>query len=303
MGRDLAHSDSSVALLYEQAKAIVGYDLASVCFSGPIEQLDTTEFSQPALYVTSVACLQGMRSGRFGQELAEVKMDACLGLSLGEYTALHASGAVPFDEGLRLVQLRGQSMQAAAEQSHGRMVSVLGMDEESVNQLCRTVLDDICCEAKGTEDILLPVNFNCPGQIVVSGTAAACERLVQLAEERSLAKVVPLRVRGGFHTQMMSPAVEQLGLALAQCKFRPMHCQVVANVDARPYDGTEHISEKLLRQLVEPVRWQQSIETLLEKGFGRFVEIGPGRVLTGLVKRICRARKCKVELVNAGELT
>jgi len=303
MGRDLSESIPEIADLYARANEIVGYDLASTCFEGPAERLNITEISQPAIFVTSVACLTALRMGKVATGLTEIEPEACAGLSLGEYTALYAAGAVEFDDALKLVQLRARSMQTAAEQRKGTMVSILGLGQEEVARLCQAVLDDPPTEDDGLTPLLVPVNFNCPGQIVISGSPGACNRAAVLAEKFGLAKAVPLQVAGAFHTEMMAPAASQLRGALNACPFSPPSCKLIANVDGQFYDSTEQITEKLLRQLTSAVRWQQSIEFLLDQGAQRFVEIGPGRVLTGLLKKICRARKQKVQQLNISGLT
>jgi len=295
MGRDLASRDPEVADFYRRAGDIVGYDLASLCFDGPADRLDSTEFSQPAIFVTSAACLGAIRRGTLSPELSDVTPDACLGLSLGEYSALYAAGAIDFADALRLVQLRGRAMQAAAKQNPGSMVSILGLDERTVERLCDAVLAEI--GDSGTI-LLAPVNFNCPGQIVLSGSSDACLLAAQRASQFGAQRAIPLRVAGAFHTGLMEPAAAELKKALEQCHFAQPEFPVLANVDARRYDSPDRIGERLIRQLVSPVRWQQSVESLLDEGFERFVEIGPGRVLTGLAKKISRARKLKPTIIT-----
>ena len=299
MGRDLAEADPQAAELYARANEIVGYDLAALCFDGPQERLNETDLSQPAIFVTSAALLQAVRAGKVGgEELCEAGADFHAGLSLGEYTALYAGGAVDFEAALKLVQLRGQSMQEAAGQREGTMVSLLGMDQEGVEKLCRAVLGEHPTEPDGAEAVLAGVNFNCPGQIVLSGTVIACQRAAAVAEHYGASRAIPLAVAGGFHTKMMDPAAAKLRAALDATKFCQPQYPVVANVDAARYDSAEEIPDKLMRQLVSPVRWQQSVEYLLQEGVECFVEIGPGRVLTGLVKKISRALKRKVKIVT-----
>lgn len=297
MGRTLAQAHPEIADLYRRANEIVGFDLARLCFEGPAEELDTTEISQPAIFTTSAACLLALRSGYLAPELKDVQPDACAGLSLGEYTALYAAGAMDFDDALRLVRIRGRSMQQAANEQKGTMVSVLGLDEAQVDDICRQVLAEKPAEADGRQPVLAPVNFNCPGQIVLSGTLSAC-RMAQEQAEKAGAKAVPLRVAGAFHTVMMHSAAERLREGLAQCRLQAPRCPVIANVDAALYDGLTSISAKLLAQLVSPVRWQQSVEKLIAGGAQQFVEIGPGRVLTGLVKKISRGSDKKVAIIN-----
>lgn len=304
MGKALAARVPQVADLYKKANDLLGYDLASICFDGPEEKLNTTEIAQPAIFVTSVAALEAMRAGQLGAEdgLADLMPDACAGLSLGEYTALYAAGALDFKSALELVQLRGRSMQEAAERRKGTMVSIMGLDEEGVDKLCAAVMAKNVVEEDGLESFVSPVNFNCPGQIVVSGSINASGLAAEMAEEFGASRAIPLQVAGAFHTRMMAPAAQQLGAALAQCAFSDLNCPVIANVDAQFYENTGVIPEKLMKQLVGAVRWQQSVEYLLEQGYERFVEIGPARVLTGLVKKTARAAKKKVAMLNANAL-
>ena len=303
MGSDLVKADTEIADLYRKANEIVGYDLAKICFEGPTERLDTTEIAQPAIFVTSAACLKILRDGKAGTHLANLQPHACIGLSLGEYTALYAAGALSFEEGLKLVQIRGKSMQAAADAQSGTMVTILGATPEQAQQLCDAVLSDAPAEADGSEPLLVPVNFNCPGQIVLSGSINACQAAAERAEQFGATKAIVLRVAGAFHTKMMDPAAENLGLALKQCSFTPFNCPVIANADAALYESTDQIPQKLLKQLVSPVLWQPTLDKLLDDGVDTFVEIGPGRVLTGLAKKTARDRKAKPNLftVNGPE--
>ncbi len=298
MGKELADNVPEATQLYCRASEIVGYDLAEICFTGPPEKLNMTEYAQPAIFVTSAAALLALKNGALSDELSDLAPDCCAGLSLGEYTALYAAGALSFDDALRLVQIRGKSMQQAADQSKGTMVSLLGMDSNAVDKLCQATLTENVVEDDGEAGMVCAVNYNCPGQIVISGTVNACLRAAELASEFGAIKAVPLKVAGAFHTSMMTPATEKLRDAIAQCAIGEFQCPVIANVDAQPYSGADDVTSKLLGQLVNAVRWQQSIELLLEEGFQQFVEIGPGRVLTGLVKKISRARKQKVKIIN-----
>lgn len=305
MGKDLVAEIPQVAQLFARANDIVGYDLADICFNGPEEKLNSTQISQPAIFVTSAALLMALQAGKAATDtgLTDTQPDACAGLSLGEYSALYAAGAMQFDDALKLVQLRGQCMQQAAHENKGSMVSILGLDEEGANKLCEQVLAEDITENDGAKPLLMPVNFNCPGQIVISGSIEACRRGTELAPQYGASKAIPLRVAGAFHTPLMAGAVDKLGLALSDCLFSHFKCPVLANVDARRYDGLEVIKEKLLKQLVAPIRWQQLVEYLLEMGFARFVEIGPGRVLTGLVKKTARSVKKKVEIITINRMS
>ncbi len=278
MGKDIAEHCPAAADLFEKANEIVGYDLRHLCFEGPEETLNTTTVSQPAIFTVTAALLELLR-----QTHPELRPDVTAGLSMGEYSALYAAGLMSFEDALKLVQERGRAMQAAADASNGSMVSILGLDEEKVRALCRQA-------AQG--DILEPVNFNCPGQIVISGSAQACKRAEALAEKYGAIKAVPLAVAGAFHTSMMQPAADRLQQALAVCPIQsPTAPKVIANINAEYYTDAKGIREGLVRQLVQPILWQKCMERLLADGVEAFYEIGPGRVLTGLMKRISRRTK------------
>jgi [acyl-carrier-protein] S-malonyltransferase len=286
MAADIAEAFPDAAKVFEKADKIIGYDLKKICFEGPAEQLDSTTVSQPAIFVTSAAILDCLRSN---PTTADIKPDVTAGLSLGEYTALYAAGAISFEDALVLVQTRGNAMQAAADASDGAMVGIIGLDEEKVNQLCS--------EAAGV-DLLVPVNFNCPGQIVISGDKNACHRAVELAQKYGAIKAVPLKVAGAFHTKMMVPAADALQEALQACEITvPSAVKVVANVDAAYYDTADQIRRGLVNQLVAPILWQKCMAKLFDEGVESFYEIGPGRVLTGLMKRINR----KTKVINVSD--
>ena len=288
MGKDIAQNWPIAADIFAKASKIVGYDLADVCFNGPQEKLNTTTISQPAIFVTSAAILEVLRKE---SAISGLKPDVTAGLSLGEYTALYAAGAMSFEDALVLVKKRGEAMQAAADNSQGSMVSVLGLDEEKVAQLC--------AEA-GNGELLVPANFNCPGQIVITGSVGACGRAVDLAEKYGAIKAIPLKVAGAFHSEMMAPAAEALKSALDDCDIRPADgVDVLANVNAEYYRDSSQISDGLVRQLTSPILWQKSMEKLLADGVEQFYEIGPGRVLTGLMRKI--NRKTKVINVSGSE--
>ena len=296
MGKDLIDKHPPLKESFQQANDLLGFDLADLCFNGPADQLNSTVYSQPAIFVTSVICLKALREGLMGESLSGVAPDACAGLSLGEYTALYAAGTMDFEQALRLVQIRGQSMQDAAEQRAGTMVSMLGIDESQALSLAEAVLADGVSEEDGLPPVLAPVNFNCPGQVVFSGSLKACERATELGERFGVSRAVPLKVAGAFHTDMMQPAAERLSQALNAVALQDLSCPVIANVIAQPYGSSREIPQRLIQQLTQPVRWQQSIEYLLDEGFDRFVEIGPGRVLTGLAKKVMRPRKSNAEI-------
>jgi len=287
MGAEIAKSFPTAAEIYKKANEIIGFDLSAMCFEGPAEQLNSTTISQPAIFTTSAAILEVLRTE---PSTKGINADVTAGLSLGEYTALYAAGVISFEDGLVLVQKRGQAMQAAADSSEGSMVSIIGLDEETARQLC---------EQAGQGDLLEPVNFNCPGQIAISGEKKACRRAKELALKVGAIKAVQLEVAGAFHTRMMSGAADALAKALADSEItEPSQTRTIANIDAEYYETGEKIKEGLVKQLTCPILWQKCMGRLLDDGVEMFYEIGPGRVLTGLMKRINR----KTKVVNLSNL-
>ncbi len=266
--------------LFDRAADILGYDLEAICMQGPPERLNTTAVSQPAILVTSLALLEVLRS-RGERALDEAPITA--GLSLGEYTALVFAGALSFEDAVRLVDVRGRAMQECAEERSGGMVAVLGLDRARVAALCD--------EARG-DGVLAVANVLCPGNVVASGSLEACRRLETAAGAAGAMKCVPLEVAGAFHTVMMEPAVTKLSAVLAATKIRPPRIPVVSNVDARPHVDPAEIRGLLARQVVGVVEWQASVEHLLASGVRNVWEVGPGRVLRGLMKRIDRSVAC-----------
>jgi len=281
MGKRLYDSLPAARRLYDRAGELLGYDLAKLCFEGPAEQLDSTVFSQPALFVTSLAALESLRAESPDVVLA---CEAAAGLSLGEYTAMVFAGVMDFEDGLMLVQERGAAMQKAADATPSGMVSILGLERSQVEELCRRVRGD---------DVLEVANLLCPGNIVISGTNAACERAAEAAPLAGAMKAVPLAVAGAFHTPIMRPADQRLAEVLASVPMRRPRIMVVSNVDARPHDDPEEIRRLLVRQVLAPVLWEDSMRYLIGQGFDRFYEVGPGRVLRGLLKRIDRSIPCQ----------
>jgi len=281
MGKRLAESLPSVRRLYDRASEILGYDLAALCFEGPAEELDSTVGSQPAIFVTSLAALERLRS-----ESPDVVLscEAAAGLSLGEYTAMVFAGAMEFEAGLTLVQLRGAAMQEAADATPSGMVSILGLERVEVEALCD--------RARG-DDVLEIANLLCPGNVVISGSNAACERAAEAAPLMGAMKAVPLAVAGAFHTPIMHPADERLAEALAGVPMDPPKIPVISNVDAQAHDDPDEIRQLLIRQVLQPVRWEESMRQLLADGFDSFYEVGPGRVLRGLLRRIDRKASCQ----------
>ncbi|MCA9055353.1 MAG: acyltransferase domain-containing protein, partial [Planctomycetaceae bacterium] len=248
---------------------------------GPAEKLDSTVISQPAIYVTSLAALEMLKETQ--PDVAQ-KCEMSAGLSLGEYTALVFAGAMSFEDGLKVVQQRGQAMQDAADATASGMVSILLLDVEKV----QAIRDE--ASALGTLEL---ANFLCPGNIVLSGTKEACAKAAELAEQAG-GRPIPLSVAGAFHTSIMRPADERLAAALAQAGISSPRIPVVSNVDAQSHSDPAEIREILVRQVVSPVRWEDSIRAMLAAGIDEFYEIGPGKVLTGLLKRISRKTPCSV---------
>jgi [acyl-carrier-protein] S-malonyltransferase len=265
----------AAAALFDRASEILGYDLLQVCVEGPAEKLNTTAVSQPALYVSGLAAFERWRL----ENPLDSNFEGAAGLSLGEYTALAATGALSFEDGLRVVKIRGESMQAAADAVPSGMVSVLGLEAEKVEALA--------AKARSAGRLWL-ANYLCPGNIAVSGDAAACAEVEKLGEEFGATKIVRLAVAGAFHTPIMRPADEALAAALAGVEINPPKAPVYSNVDAKPHVDPAEIRGLLVRQVLEPVLWEASVRKLLEDGFDNFVELGPGRVLAGLLKRIHR---------------
>lgn len=283
MGVKVAEKYPAARQLFDQAADILGFDLLKLCAQGPEERIHATEISQPALYVSSLASLEVVKD-QSPEALGQVEVAA--GLSLGEYTALAFAGAMSFEDGLRVVRVRGQAMQAAADATPSGMVSLLLLDEEKVQQVCEKASD---------AGLIQIANYLCPGNIVVSGDQAACEKVVGIAEEAG-GRAIPLKVAGAFHTPIMQSATEKLANVLESVQIQAPRIPVVSNVDAKTHSDAAEIREILVKQVVHPVLWEKSMNALLEMGVEQFYEIGPGKVLKGLMKRI--ARKASVENFN-----
>lgn len=284
MCSELLATNETVKKLFNQANEILGYDLADICLHGPVEKLDSTIVSQPAIFAASFAALEVLKET---EPEAVENCSAAAGLSLGEYTALTFAGAMTFEEGLKLVQKRGEAMQESADATAGGMVSIMGLEREKVSELCAKVLEDLPGET------LKEANFLCPNNIVLSGSKAACDLASQLAGEFGAMKATALAVAGAFHTQMMKPADEKLAAALEGVNMQTPRIPVYSNVDFQPHTNPEEIKEILVKQILSSVYWEDLIRKVLEDGFDQFYEIGPGRVLTSLMKRINRKTPCK----------
>jgi len=281
MARQLVEQYPAARRLFEQAGEILGYDLGQLCFHGPAPELDTTVISQPAIFVASLAALEKLRADAPDIVLS---CEMAAGLSLGEYTALVFSGAMSFEDGLRVVQKRGQAMQDAADATPSAMASILMLELGKVEEIRDQARE---------YGVLEIANYLCPGNLVISGENAAVEKAIELAEAAG-GRVVPLAVAGAFHTSLMEPADQRLREALAGVTLKTPEIPVVSNVDAVTHSEPEELKEVLVRQVVSPVRWEDCLRTMLDAGIDEFYEIGPGRVLTGLMKRVNRKIPCSV---------
>lgn len=282
MGRAWAEASPAARAVFADADRILGdrlgAPLTSIAFDGPAERLNATDVSQPAIFVTSVACWHGL-----AERGADLEPGAAAGLSLGEYTALHLAGVFDFATGLELVASRGRLMQDAAEASAGGMVALIGADEAQAIAVC---------ERAAGADVLVCANFNAPGQIVLSGHAAACDRAAGLAEELGLRASI-LTVAGAFHSPLMQPAADRMAEVLAASTLQNPNIEVWSNVTAEPHlpDAPELLRSRLVQQIVSPVRWSQSCTAIVARSTMTCHELAPGSVLRGLMRRIDRNRK------------
>lgn len=269
MGKDLYDSNAQVREMMEKANEILGFRITDLMFNGTDEDLKKTSVTQPAIFIHSVALAKSLGD--------EFKPDMAAGHSLGEFSALVACGAMSFEDGLRLVSARAQAMQKACEINPSTMAAVLALPDETV--------ESICADIEG----VVPANYNCPGQIVISGTMeaidAACPKMLEAGAKRAL----KLKVGGGFHSPCMEPARAELADAIAATEIKAPVCPVYQNVDAKPHTNPDEIKANLIAQLTAPVRWTQTVKNMIADGATEFVELGPGKVLQGLVSKIDRS--------------
>ena len=270
MGRTLFETDTKVRVLYEKASEILGYDLANLCFEGPKEKLNLTEYTQPALLVTSLAALQLFQH-------SPLQPQAVAGHSLGEYTAIVAAQGLKADEAIQLVQKRGRYMAEAVVPGSGRVVAVLGSTEQEIRQ---------ACEEAAPSGVVAPANFNCPGQVVVSGEKAGVEQVIDLLKQRGVRRILSLPVSVPVHTPLMQPAADRLKIDIDSATWSDLKVPLINNAQARALHTASDVRVSLIQQLPSSVLWEHSIRTMAELGISIFIEIGPGKVLTGLVKRI-----------------
>ena len=277
MGQDLYGADPAVRDLFDEAETLLEFPLKQICFEGPEEVLKQTRYTQPAIFVHSLAIdLLLRRQG--------IAPDAAAGHSLGEYSALVSAGAIAFADGVRLVKIRGELMQRAGDLRPGTMAAILGLSPEQI--------ESVCAAAAG-EETVQPANFNCPGQIVISGSVPAVHRAMELAKESGAKIVKELVVSGAFHSPLMGEALHGLKEALATVDVRPAAVPVYSNVKAQPVTGPEEIRALLQQQLMAPVRWEEILRNMIAAGHDDFYEVGPGRVLQGLLKRTDRQAACR----------
>lgn len=269
MGKDLYETNSEAKELFEKANDILGFRITDMMFEGTEDDLKQTKVTQPAIFLHSVLLAKSLGD--------EFKPDMVAGHSLGEFSALVAAGALSFEEGLKLVSKRAHAMQKACEIEPSTMAAVLALPDEKVEELCKEV-----------DAVVAPANYNCPGQVVISGSIegidAACEKMLAAGAKRAM----KLKVGGAFHSPLMQPAQEELAEAINEAVFQTPVCPVYQNVDGKPHTDPEEIKQNLIKQLTAPVRWTYDVESMIADGADEFIELGPGSVLQGLVKKINR---------------
>lgn len=271
MAKEHYESDSSFSALVEQANDVLGIDLKSIMFEGPEEKLKQTEFTQPAIFLHSIALFKTLN----------VIPGVVAGHSLGEFTALVANEALTFEDALKVVRKRGELMQQAGTSNPGTMAAIIGMQDEAVEELCSKA-------SKETGKEVIPANYNCPGQLVISGYIEAVEKAVEIAKESGARMAMLLPVSGAFHSSLMQPAFDGLKESLENLEIKTPISPIYSNYTAKPTTNPDEIRSNLLNQLMNPVRWTQTILNMVDDGMGSFVEVGPGKVLQGLVKRTYR---------------
>lgn len=270
MGKELAGTRPDIRELFDQADEVLGFGLTNIMFDGTEEDLKQTRVTQPAIFLHSMAVIQAA-----GDQFTP---DMVAGHSLGEFSALVANGTLSFEDGLKLVYKRALAMQKACEIIPSTMAAVLGLDDDVVTEVCNAI-----------DDIVVPANFNCPGQVVISGTVTGVELAMEELEKRGAKRVIQLQVGGAFHSPLMEHAREELKDAITETPFRQPRCPVYQNATALPTQDPEVIRKNLINQLTAPVRWTQSVQNMIADGATHFLEAGPGKVLQGLIRKIDRS--------------
>jgi [acyl-carrier-protein] S-malonyltransferase len=268
MGKDFADTLPSAKVWMERANETLGYDLANVCFSGPEAELTKTENAQPGIFLVSWIAFQLLK-----ERVPDLDFQATAGLSLGEFTALAAAGGMSFEEGLKLVRQRGRFMQEACEATQGGMAAIIGLDETITRQVC-------------AESGVVLANLNCPGQLVISGETQKINQACELAKARGARRALPLPVAGAYHSPLMASAQMKLASELSAIQIKSPTVPVISNVTAQPHENPDSIKHRLIEQVTNSVRWEESMRWLVAQGFTRFIELGPGSALSGFMKRI-----------------
>lgn len=280
MGKDLAEQFPAARGWFDRANQALGYDLSKVCFEGPEPELTKTENAQPGIFLVSWVAFDLLKA-----RVPGLAFEATAGLSLGEFTALTAAGAMSFEDGLKVVRQRGRFMQEACDVTKGGMAAIIGLDESPTREVC---------EAAGVS----LANLNCPGQLVISGEAGAIAKACELAKAKGAKRALPLVVAGAYHSPLMASAQPKLRAALGAVKVVAPTLPVISNVTAQPHGGPAEIAERLVEQVTASVRWEASMRYLLAQGFTRFIELGPGTALSGFMKRIDKS----VQMLNVADV-
>jgi len=283
MGRDLCENFSSAKAVFQQADEALKFPLSRLCFDGSEDELRQTINAQPAILTVSFACLKAIQEVSGNNDLPPPVFLA--GHSLGEYTALAAAGVLDFATTVYLARERGRLMHEAGQKKPGSMAAIIGLDESLLTEVCRETDTRIA-------------NINCPGQLVISGTSENLNKAMDLAKAKGAHRAIPLQVSGAFHTPLMQSAVDGMSEIIATLSFSDPSIPIIGNTTAQPLTAADLLKEELLRQLCNCVQWQRSIEYMIDNGVSTFIEIGPGKVLTGLIKRINKS----VELINIGDV-
>jgi [acyl-carrier-protein] S-malonyltransferase len=268
MGKDLYENSAEAKVLFEKANEILGFNITAIMFEGTAEDLKQTKVTQPAIFLHSVLLAKTRK---------DFSPDMVAGHSLGEFSALVASGALTFEDGLTLVSKRAQAMQKACEAEPSTMAAIVGLDDEMVEEVCNSI-----------DDVVVPANYNCPGQLVISGSIAGVDKACDLLTQKGAKRALKLPVGGAFHSPLMEPAREELAAAIESTFFSTPVCPVYQNVNALPVTDPVEIKQNLIAQLTTPVRWTQTVKNMISDGASLFTEIGPGKVLQGLVKKVDR---------------
>jgi [acyl-carrier-protein] S-malonyltransferase len=268
MGKDMYDNSPDAKALFDKANEILGFNITDIMFEGTDEDLKQTKVTQPAIFLHSVI---------LAKTIEGFNPDMVAGHSLGEFSSLVANGALKFEDGLKLVYKRAMAMQKACEAEPSTMAAIMGLKDEEVEEVCNQI-----------EDVVVPANYNSPGQVVISGSMSGIDKAVEILKEKGAKRALKLKVGGAFHSSLMEPARKELEEAINNTEFNKPTCPVYQNVNAAPSDDPEVIKENLVKQLTSPVRWTQTIENMLKDGAESFVEVGPGKVLQGLIKKVDR---------------